>query len=147
MSPAGGGRGVRGIIATTALCLILTLALVLLAAGCGGEGTRTVEIVARYSRFQPDRVTVRAGQPISFTLRNDDPIDHEWIVGDEALHAHHRDGTEPSHGDRPTEQSLPALGEVQTTITFETPGTYQFVCHLPLHEDHGMKGTLVVTEG
>jgi uncharacterized cupredoxin-like copper-binding protein len=118
-----------------------------LAAGCGGGGAQDVEIVARHSRFQPDRVTVRAGQPVTFTLGNEDPIDHEWIVGDEALHARHRDGTEASHGERPTEQSLPALGEVRTTVTFDTPGTYDFVCHLPGHEDYGMVGTLVVTGG
>lgn len=126
---------------------IVTVALVLLAVGCGGGGTRTVEVVARYSRFQPETVTVPVGQPITFTLRNEDPIDHEWIVGDETLHARHRDGTEPSHAGQRTEQSIPALDEVQTTITFDTPGTYMFVCHLPKHEDYGMKGTLVVTGG
>ncbi len=40
--------------------------------------------------------------------RNTDPIDHEWIVGDAAVHARHRTGTEPVHGARPTEVTIPA---------------------------------------
>lgn len=126
--------------------LIVMLALAPLAVACGG-GARTIEIVTHYSRFQPASVTVPAGQAITFTLRNEDFIDHEWIVGDEDLHARHEDGTEPSHGERPTEQTIPALGEVRTTVTFETPGTYTFICHLPRHKEYGMVGTLVVTGG
>jgi uncharacterized cupredoxin-like copper-binding protein len=89
-------------------------------------------------------VTVPAGRSITFILRNDDPIDHEWIVGDEALHARHRTGTEPYHTSRPTEVSIDALGTRTTVVTFDKPGTYTFVCHLPGHEAYGMTGTVTV---
>lgn len=116
--------------------------------GCAGASPpAAVQIEAHYSRFTPSTVTVRAGQAVRFVLRNDDPIDHEWIVGDETVHAHHRDGTEPAHGDRPTEHSMPALGFVRTTVTFDEPGEYRFICHLPGHEAYGMAGTVVVTGG
>ena len=46
---------------------------------------------------------------------------------------------------RPTEVSIPAGASRTTTITFATPGTYLFICHLPGHEAYGMVGTLVVT--
>jgi uncharacterized cupredoxin-like copper-binding protein len=105
---------------------------------------RTIDI--RYSRFVPDALTVPAGEPVVFLIRNRDPIEHEWIVGDEALHERHRTGTEPHHGDRPTEQSIAALGEVRTMVTFDTPGTYRMVCHLPGHEAYGMVGTITVTD-
>ena len=42
-----------------------------------------------------------AGVPVTIVLRNDDPIDHEWIVGDAAVHERHRTGTEPVHGVAP----------------------------------------------
>ena len=32
-------------------------------------------------------------------------------------------------------------------MTFATPGTLTYVCHLPGHEAYGMTGTLVVTGG
>ena len=55
-----------------------------------------------------------AGVPVTITLDNGDPIDHEWLVGDAAFHERHRTGTEPVHGARPTEVTVPA-GETRTT--------------------------------
>ena len=77
-------------------------------------------------------------------LVNTDPIDHEWLVGDEAFHDRHRTGTEQHHGTRPTEVSLPAGETVTTTVTFQQPGEYRFICHLPGHEAYGMVGILRV---
>lgn len=117
------------------------------AAGCAGGGDEMIEIDVHYSHFEPAAITVAAGEPIRFMLKNEDFIDHEWIVGDEALHARHQTGTEPSHGDRPTEQTLPANGTVRTTVTFETAGTFKYICHLPGHEAYGMVGTITVLDG
>ena len=72
------------------------------------SGRSTVEIGIHYSHYEPAGVTVPAGVPVTIVLRNDDPIDHEWIVGDAAVHERHRTGTEPVHGSRPTEVSIPA---------------------------------------
>jgi uncharacterized cupredoxin-like copper-binding protein len=82
--------------------------------------------------------------PVTFVLRNADPIDHEWIVGDAASHERHRTGTEPVHATRPTEVSVAALATVQTTVTFDSAGMMAFICHLPGHELYGMVGTLIV---
>ncbi|MEO7118724.1 MAG: plastocyanin/azurin family copper-binding protein [Candidatus Limnocylindrales bacterium] len=123
----------------------LAFVLSLVSVGCT-EASAAAPIVIRihYSRFIPEAVQVPYGEPVLFEIHNDDPIDHEWIVGDAALHARHRTGTEPSHGDRPTEQSIPALGMVRTTVTFEAPGDLQYICHLPGHEAYGMVGLLTV---
>ena len=93
---------------------------------------------------RPRSSTSGAGQHVTFVLRNDDPIDHEWILGDDAVQARHRTGTEPVHGARPSEQTIPAESEVRTTITFDAPGTLQYICHLPGHEAYGMVGTVVI---
>jgi uncharacterized cupredoxin-like copper-binding protein len=116
-------------------------------AGAVGRSTEplVVEIDIHYSHFSPDAITVPAGRPITFVIVNNDPIDHEWIVGDAALHERHRTGTEPVHNARPTEISIDALHERRTTVTFASPATLTFVCHLPGHEAYGMVGTLVVT--
>ena len=106
---------------------------------------KTVALVVSILAAIPTAITVSAGTPVTFVLRNDDPIDHEWIVGDAAVHARHRTGTEPVHGARPTELSIPAGATRETTIRFDTPGTYLYICHLPGHEAYGMVGTLVVT--
>jgi uncharacterized cupredoxin-like copper-binding protein len=103
-----------------------------------------VEIGIRFSAFTPTTVRVAAGAPVTFVIRNDDPIDHEWIVGTDALHDRHRTGTEPVHGARPTEVTVPALESRRTTVTFASAGTYRFICHLPGHEAYGMVGTVTV---
>ena len=110
------------------------------AARAGGPA----EIGIRYSRFTPAAITVTAGQPVDIVLRNDDPIDHEWIVGDAGVHERHRTGTEPVHDARATEVSVPAGETRTTTVTFPAPGRYAFICHLPGHEAYGMVGTVVV---
>jgi uncharacterized cupredoxin-like copper-binding protein len=106
-----------------------------------------VEIDIRFSKFAPTTVRVPAGVPVRFVLVNSDPIDHEWIVGDAAVHERHRTGTEPSHDARPTEVSVPAGARVETVITFQEPSSLAFICHLPGHEAFGMVGTVVVTRG
>ena len=97
-----------------------------------------------YSKFDQARISVPAGVAVTIVLRNDDPIDHEFIVGGADVHERHRTGTEPVHGSRPTEVSVPAGTTRSSTITFTTPGSYLFICHLPGHEAYGMVGTLVV---
>ncbi|MEO7663715.1 MAG: plastocyanin/azurin family copper-binding protein [Candidatus Limnocylindrales bacterium] len=126
--------------------------LTVVAVGIGRGGglepaIRTIQIDIHYSHFAPAALTVPAGVRIRFVIVNGDPIGHEWIVGDEALHARHRNGTETHHGDRPTEQSIAAGQTVETVVTFVTPGTLTYVCHLPGHEAYGMLGTLRVVGG
>ena len=104
-----------------------------------------VEIPIHYSHYGLGEFTVPAGVPVRIVLKNEDPIDHEWIVGDAALHERHRTGTEPVHDSRPTEVTIPAGATKETTVTFSTPGTYLYICHLPGHEAYGMVGTVVVT--
>jgi uncharacterized cupredoxin-like copper-binding protein len=128
--------------------IALSLGLAGIAAAWVGlptAGPTRVEIPIHYSHYLRSEVTVRAGVPVTFVLRNDDPIDHEWIVGDAAVHERHRTGTEPVHASRPTEVTIPAGTTRVTTVTFSTPGTYLYICHLPGHEAYGMVGEVVVT--
>ena len=122
--------------------------LALLASACGGGADASSEaaIAIHYSHFVPEAVEVPAGVPVTIALRNDDPIEHEWIVGPPGVHDRHRTGTEPYHDQIPTEVTIPALESRTTTITFEQPGDYLYICHLPGHEAYGMVGTIRVVE-
>jgi uncharacterized cupredoxin-like copper-binding protein len=124
------------------------LAVTIVGVGLGARvvaGPATVEIDIRYSHYEPASLTVPTGVPIRFVLRNDDPIDHEWIVGTAAVHAFHRTSDELLHTGLPTEVSIPAMSTVTTTITFRTPDRLQYICHLPGHEAYGMTGWLTIT--
>jgi len=132
------GAGILALVVVTGVAAAAVLGK------AGTTPSANVEILIRYSHFEPAAITVPVGVPVTITLRNDDPIDHEWIVGDEALHAIHRVGTEPLHPTRPTEVVIPA-GETRTTVvTFAAAGTLQFICHLPGHEAYGMVGTVTI---
>jgi len=115
------------------------------AAGCG-PSAQTVTITIHYSAFDPPQLTVPTGVPVTFVLVNDDPIDHEWLIGDDAFHEAHRTGTHASHDTVPTEVTVPALETAETTITFDEAGTFPYVCHLPGHEAYGMVGILTVSD-
>ncbi len=126
--------------------VLALLLLAGLAAGCSLLPTaQRVAIRIHYSHFEATELSVPHGVPITFVLINEDPIDHEWLIGDAAFHEKHRLGTEAHHGARPNEVSLPPLTTVETTLTFETAGTLQYICHFPLHEAYGMVGTLTIT--
>ena len=124
------------------LALVDTILLVLAACTSSENDARTISV--RYSLFSEERIEVAAGEPVTFELRNDDPILHEWIVGPSDVHARHRTGTEPYHDEVPTEVSLPPYETRVTTVSFEQPGEYLFVCHLPGHEAYGMRGVIAV---
>jgi uncharacterized cupredoxin-like copper-binding protein len=108
----------------------------------GATGTPEYTIEIRYSHFDPSELSVPVGVPVTMVLRNRDPIDHEWILGDAAVHERHRTGTEPVHAARPTEVTVPAGETRRTTIVIDSAGSLQYICHLPGHEAYGMVGVL-----
>jgi uncharacterized cupredoxin-like copper-binding protein len=113
-----------------------------------GGGAREIEITINHSRFDQSRIEVSEGETVTFILRNRDPIDHEFLVGDERMQAVHEKGTESHHGARPTEISIPAGETRETTITFTERSALTladpliFGCHLPGHYDYGMRGII-----
>jgi uncharacterized cupredoxin-like copper-binding protein len=131
---------------------MLGLAAVLLASGLAAgrapapppAGTRTVPMTIHFSRFDPDAVAATPGETIRFVIRNTDPIDHEFILGDDEVQRVHELGTEEVHPPRPGEVSVPAGATVETTYTFAAPGSLTFACHLPGHFAYGMRGTVTV---
>lgn len=130
---------VRGCAAALALAAALP--------ACGtaeARGATEVTLTMHWSRFGENVVEVRRGVPIRFVYVNDDPIAHEVIVGDAAMHLRHEKGTEPAHGQRPDEMDVPASTTVETTLTFDDEGTVFFACHLPGHYDYGMRGLIKV---
>jgi uncharacterized cupredoxin-like copper-binding protein len=107
--------------------------------------TRTAHIRIHFSRFDPSDIAIEPGQTIRFVVENTDPIDHEFIVGDEQVQQAHEAGTEAHHAPRPGEISIPPGGTVVTTVTFPSQGSLLFGCHLPGHYAYGMRGVITIT--
>ena len=103
---------------------VVVLAASVFAVGCGGSGdtepvaTTEVKMVKSY-RFDPKTIEIEAGETVTWT--NEDNFTHTVQV----------DGQE----DHTVEQ-----GE-SFSITFDTPGTYHYVCTL---HSKDMDGTVIV---
>ena len=130
------------------LSLLLAGAGVATAAGWlasdASPGTRTVHVRIHFSRFDPSDIQIEPGQTVRFVVENTDPIDHEFIVGDEQVQQAHEAGTEAHHPPRPGEISIAPGETVVTTVTFPAEGSLVFGCHLPGHYAYGMRGSITI---
>jgi len=129
-----------------AVAVLLSAAALAATADASPPATRTLNIQIHFSRFDLASLQVAPGETVRFVVTNEDPIDHEFLVGDAAMQRIHELGTEPAHGARPGEISVPAGGTVETTFTFPDqldPG-WEFACHLPGHYAYGMHGPITI---
>lgn len=115
---------------------ILPLAFLFLlpAVACGGDkADREVSFTTDdYAFHGLEGLTLRRGDKVTFTMRNNGPADHEFeVFGPDGKAV---DEIEPVHAGKT--ESL--------TLTFDRPGTYRFACGVSDHEERGMKGSFVV---
>ena len=113
--------------------LLLVAAFALSACSTSGAGggagagepvaTSTVNLPPSY-RFDPPSIGVTAGTTVTWT--NNDNFTHSVQFQDGGL---------------PTDPMVMKPG-TNATFTFETPGTYQYLCHL---HPQNMRGTVTVT--
>ena len=137
------------VAAVTIVCLAGVVVAVRAGGSRAGDGPdRTVVVTMHHSRFEPALVRVAPGERVRFVLRNTDPIDHEFILGDRAVQRRHEQGRERHHhGEVPGERSVAAGQQAATTYAFPAgPAgrTLEFACHLPGHYAYGMHGTVRV---
>jgi plastocyanin len=109
---------------TVLLPLAALLAATAFAAGCGGAGesepVATTEVtMAKSYRFEPETIEIAAGETVTWT--NEDNFTHTVEVA--------------GRGDHEV-----ARGE-SLSLTFDEPGTYEYVCTLHRHD---MDGTVIV---
>jgi uncharacterized cupredoxin-like copper-binding protein len=132
------------LLAGIAVCALMATA----GFASAGDGERTVEISIENSQYSVSAVEIEPGETVTFVLKNEDPISHEFIVGDRGVQLKHENGTEAYHGAIPTEVTIPPGEERTTTISFDAtdridPNELNFyACHLPGHFDYGMVGRI-----
>ena len=124
--------------------IVLLLGALMACAPVSDTERQTVVVTIRHSRFHPSLFSFPEGTRVRFVIRNTDPIDHEFIVGDRSVQERHERGTERGHGSVPGEVGIPAGEERVTTLTLSEPGTVLIGCHLPGHYAYGMRGEIQV---
>jgi plastocyanin len=91
-------------------------------------------IVLEDYRFTPNRIDARVGVPVRVTLTNRGTERHD--LNFESLHMPGLGGVD----------SILAPGETRTiSLTFDGPGTHNFICTLTGHAAAGMTGAAFVT--
>jgi plastocyanin len=122
--------------------LAAPLAAVALMAGCGGDDDdgpgrtvtvdsgATVQVTADEYSFDPERIVVERGGPLTIELRNDGDLAHNLRL--------RRDDREV--GGTPT---FPG-GRTESGRVQLEPGSYQMLCTVGDHADLGMTGELEV---
>jgi uncharacterized cupredoxin-like copper-binding protein len=109
-----------------------------------GPDDAAITLRVDHSRFTPGRITVVEGTTVTFTIVNNDPIGHEFIVGGPQVHKVHKNGKHGKHGTVPGEVSVAPGVSASATYTFGEPGDVLFACHLPGHFAYGMVGEVNV---
>ena len=91
------------------------------------DGARRVEVTATSFEFDPDEITVTAGEDVAIVLTSEDLL-HDFTIDELDAHV-------AADADETNEGGLPAPDE---------PGRYTFYCSVTGHRQHGMEGTLIV---
>ncbi len=84
-----------------------------------------ITVLMKDTQFDPDELTVQAGQPATLVVKNDDLVVHTFIVEELGIN-----------------EVIIGGSEKLITIPAASPGSFAFVCEIFGHE--AMTGTLVV---
>lgn len=119
------------------------------------EADRTVEIEARDIAFEPQEISVAAGETVHFVIENTGRQPHDFTLGPPAAQESHRkemeqmmkehgmDGMAEGHGDEHGHGNAVMIPPGETreiTWTFEEADDFEFGCNVPGHYEAGMKG-------
>ena len=131
------------------------MALLALLVGCSNSdcGSTTGEVqrlTVEMSelKYEPMRLSVKAGQPVEVTVRNVGTTDHDFIVaGLPAKDVKRVTGGHGGHGGGAEDIVGHATPEQTVTVRFTPIGTgdFEIYCSLPGHKEGGMVGVLTVT--
>ena len=89
-------------------------------------GAREIQVAGTSFEFDPDEITIDAGEDVAIVLTSEDIL-HDFTVEGEEGHVAADGGETASGGFR-----------------IDAPGTYTFYCSVAGHREEGMEGSLVV---
>lgn len=115
------------------------------------DADRVIEMTAHDDfSFDPDQITVTAGETITFRVTNVGNLPHDFTLGDEAAQDEHEEemaemaeNGEMAH-DEPNVLSLPPGETHELAWHFTEPGTVLIGCHEIGHYAGGMMATITV---
>lgn len=134
------------------------------------EARRTVTVVMRDNLYEPEAISVQAGETVRFVVKNEGQFVHEFNIGTAAMHAEHQKemammvdhgvlepdrinrermkmdmggGKTMAHDD-PNSLLLEPGKSGEIVWTFTNATELEFACNIPGHYDAGMVGRMSV---
>jgi uncharacterized cupredoxin-like copper-binding protein len=117
-------------------------------AGDAKKVKRTVQVsMLDTMRFSPEKITVKQGETIKFTIKNTGTVMHEFVIGTPKENEEHAALMVKFPN---MEHSEPYMAHVQPGKSgqiiwkFNKPGDFDFACLIAGHFQAGMRGTITV---
>ena len=142
------------------------------APGNADEVDRTIEVALEDVYFEPESISVKAGETVRFVLTNNGELVHEFNIGTPQMHAEHQeemqmmvdhgvleadkinfemmkmemeDGHTMEHDD-PNSALLEPKAKGEIIWKFDKAMELEFACNIPGHYDAGMAGAFEFVE-
>jgi plastocyanin len=106
------------------------------------DDARHIPVTARSYAFEPNEITVEAGEPIALVLTSEDTL-HDLVI-DELDELDELNELDELDARVSADSGRTGIGGFRAP---ETPGRYVFSCTVADHREQGMEGTLVVEAG
>ena len=117
-------------------------------AGDAKAAKRTIAVRMLDSmRFVPERIEVRQGETVRFTVQNTGQQMHEFVIGtqqENEAHAALMMKFPDMEHDEPYMAHVPPGQSGQIVWTFNRSGTFEFACLIAGHYQAGMSGSITV---
>jgi uncharacterized cupredoxin-like copper-binding protein len=97
--------------------------------------------------FIPDRIEIRRGEQVKFTLRNNGEFDHELVLAtleENLKHAIEMQKNPDMEHDDPNAKRLAPKKTGEIVWQFTKAGEFDFSCLIPGHREAGMTGKIIV---
>lgn len=97
--------------------------------------------------FIPDRIEVRRGEQVKFSLRNNGELDHELVLAtleENLKHAIEMQKNPDMEHDDPNAKRLAPKKTGEIIWQFTKAGEFDFSCLIPGHREAGMTGKIIV---
>jgi uncharacterized cupredoxin-like copper-binding protein len=129
--------------------LVLVMAALLLAlSACGGgqKASTTFNVTLSDFKFTPDTFVVPAGKEITFNLKNEGAVKHEFVIMKLGTNVGEHFGAEDEDNIYWEVEVDKGESKSATFTAPSDPGEYQVVCGVEGHFEAGMVGKLVVVK-
>ena len=138
------------------VAIVAAVTAAMFTAACGNEGgsakdaDRVVEVSMKDNAFDPNSLSVEAGEKVTFRFTNDGAVAHDAYIGDAEAQEEHGEsmdsGDMEGHNMHDGDALLLEPGKSgELTHTFEEAGEILIGCHQPGHYEAGMKSTITVS--